>query len=223
MAIRRRMRHKEHKRHHKNAAKCCGGGRMKMPKSIVRALCVGLLCAVAAFAAAPVFAQTDDLKLKRSFGYRGDGESHVQMRSMLVPVQRRPGSLSTVNIPVTPVLTVVQKDKVGHVCKLGPRITDALLRAWHAKPMTVDQMFDPDKVQEKTYRISKTESQQAEDIRLLTAINGALQDELVTEILVVKGIRKVGGGAISKLPFASVLGCAELESADPEPEKKSGH
>ena len=142
---------------------------------------------------------------------------------MLVPVQRRPGSLSTVNIPVTPVLTVIQKDKVGHVCKLGPRITDALLRAWHAKPMTVDQMFDLDKVQEKTYRISKTESQQAEDIRLLTAINGALQDKLVTEILVVKGIRKVGGGAISKLPFASVLGCAELESADPEPEKKSGH
>ncbi len=196
---------------------------MSMPKFIVRAMCVGLVAATAVFVSLPVMAQTDDLKLKRSFGYRGDGESHVQMRSMLVPVQRRPGSFSTVNIPVTPVLTVVQKDKVGHVCKLGPRITDALLRSWHAKPMTLDQMFDPDKVQEKTYRISKSDSQKAEDIRLLTAINGALQDELVTEILVVKGIRKVGGGAISKLPFASVLGCAELESADPEPEEKKSH
>lgn len=194
-----------------------------MPTPFFRGLAAGLVCAATVIAAVPVFAQTDDLKLKRSFGYRGDGESHVQMRSMLVPVQRRPGSFSTVNIPVTPVLTVVEKDKVGHVCKLGPRITDALLRAWHAKPMTLDQMFDPDKTQEKTYRISKTDSQQAEDVRLLKAINGALKDELVTEILVVKGIRKVGGGAISKLPFASVLGCAELESADPEPEEKPAH
>lgn len=196
---------------------------MKQTWTPSRVIAVALVSVFAATTVAPALAQSNDLKLKRTFGYRGEGESHVQMRSMLVPVLRRPGSLSTVNVPVTPVLTVVDKEKVGFVCKLGPRITDALLQAWNAKPLTVDLMFDPDKVTEKTYRISKTEAQQAEDERLLKAINAALEEELVSEILVVKGVRKLGGGAISKLPFASVLGCAELEEAPAEPEKKSGH
>lgn len=195
---------------------------MKVHRTLLRAAVVAL-AAITVAESAPAFAQSNDLKLKRSFGYRGAGESHVQMRSMLVPVLRRPGSLSTVNVPVTPVLTVVDKEKVGFVCKLGPRITDALLQAWNAKPLTLDLMFDPDKNTEKTYRVSKTPAQQAEDERLLKAINESLNEELVSEILVVRGVRKLGGGAISKLPFASVLGCAELEEAPEEPEKKSGH
>lgn len=193
-------------------------------KTISKWVLASVLTFSMAGALAPsAYAQTNDLQLKRTFGYRGDGESHVQMRSMLVPVLRRKGSISTVNIPVTPVLTVVSKDKVGHVCSLGPRITDALLRAWHAKPLTLDLMFDPDKTEEKIYRISKSPAQKVEDERLLGTINEALGDVLVSEILVVKGIRKVGGGAISKLPFASVLGCAELEAPEPKPEEKPAH
>lgn len=172
------------------------------------------------FAASNAFADSHDgLKLKRSFGVRDSGESHVQMRSLLAPVRRSAKSRSTVNIPVTPVLTVVSKDLVGHVCRLGPRITDALLRSWHARPMSVSDMFDPTKGGERVYRISKTDRQKALDARLIAEINKALEQALVSDILVIKGVQQMGGGGISKLPFASLLGCAELEESEPEPKE----
>lgn len=171
-----------------------------------------------------VAAQTEQLQLKRTFGLRGDGESHVQMRAVIAPVRRSANSLSTVKIAVTPVLTVVAKDKVGFVCSLGPRITDALLRAWYEQPLTLEYMYTPGDSTEREYRITKNAAQQAEDARLLAEINKVSKEDLVSEILVLRGARKMGGGAMSKLPFASVLGCAELEQADPEPdEKKPAH
>lgn len=166
------------------------------------------------------WAQSDELKLKRTFGARGSGESHVQMRPMLAPVKRRASSKSFSNIPVTPVLTVVSKDRVGHVCKLGPRISDALLTAWYTQPMTLGYIFDPDKSKERVYRISKTPEQKSEDQRLIATINEALEVELISDILVIKGARQMGGGAISKLPFASLLGCAELEGSVDKPEEE---
>lgn len=164
------------------------------------------------------WAQSDELQLKRSFGVRGTGESHVQMRAILAPVKRKATSRYSAKVPVTPVLTVIEKDKVGHVCKLGPRITDALLQAWYAKPITLQYLFDPNKSTERIYKINKTPYQQAEDARLIKAINKSLGANLVTEVLVLKGARAMGGGAISKLPFASVLGCAELEKSAPTAE-----
>lgn len=184
-------------------------------KALAVVACVGSSLAIPT---ADAWAQSDELQLKRSFGLRGTGESHVQMRAILAPVKRKASSLSTAKIPVTPVLTIVQKDKVGHVCKLGPRITDALLQAWYAKPMTLQYLFDPNKSTERIYKINKTAYQQAEDARLIKAINKSLGDNLVSEVLVLKGARAMGGGAISKLPFASVLGCAELEQSAPPKE-----
>lgn len=180
------------------------------------ATCIGLALGLPT---AEAWAQNDELQLKRSFGKRGDGESHVQMRAILAPVKRKASSRTTAKIPVTPVLTVVEKDKVGHVCKLGPRITDALLRAWYEKPMTLQYLFDPSKSTERIYKINKTAYQQAEDARLISSINKSLGEQLVTEVLVLKGARAMGGGAISKLPFASVLGCAELEQTGDAPKE----
>jgi hypothetical protein len=188
-----------------------------------RFVCFAAALAVALIMGVPETVASEQLKLKRTFGLRGDGESHVQMRSMLAPVARNAKSRSTVSIPVTPVLTVVSKDKVGYVCTLGPRISDALLRAWYAQPMTLGYIFDPDKTKEKVYRILKTNDQKAEDARLIAAINQSLGDDLITDILVIKGTRQMGGGAISKLPFASVLGCAELENSAPAEEPKKAH
>lgn len=191
-----------------------GMGMWLNKKALAIAVCVGAsLLALTTEA----WAQSDELQLKRSFGARGTGESHVQMRAMLAPVKRKASSLSTSKIPVTPVLTVIEKDKVGHVCKLGPRITDALLQAWYTKPMTLQYLFDPNKTTERIYKIEKSPYQQAEDERLIKAINQSLGDNLVTEILMLKGARAMGGGAVSKLPFASVLGCAELEQTVDKP------
>lgn len=187
------------------------------------AACGAVFVAATMIASLPAAMASEQLKLKRTFGLRGDGESHVQIASMLAPVRRSAKSRSTASIPVTPVLTVAEKSKVGYVCTLGPRIKDALLRSWYAEPMTLSYIFDPDKTKEKVYRISKTTEQQAEDARLIAAINKALGEELVTEILIIKGTRQMGGGAISKLPFASVLGCAELENSAPAEEPKKAH
>lgn len=184
-------------------------------KTFAVAACIGLSLVLPT---AESWAQNDELQLKRSFGKRGDGESHVQMRAILAPVKRKATSRHTAKVPVTPVLTVVEKDKVGHVCKLGPRITDALLQSWYAKPITLQYLFDPNKSTERIYKINKTPYQQAEDARLIKAINKALGANLVTEVLVLKGARAMGGGTISKLPFASVLGCAELEQSTPTAE-----
>jgi hypothetical protein len=184
-------------------------------KVLTAIACIGLALVLPM---ADAWAQDDELQLKRSFGLRGSGESHVQVRAILAPVKRKASSLSTAKIPVTPVLTVIEKDQVGHVSKLGPRITDALLQAWYAKPMTLQYLFDPSKSTERIYKINKTPYQQAEDARLIKANNQSLGANLVTEVLVLKGARAMGGGAISKLPFASVLGCAELEQSAPTPE-----
>jgi len=185
-------------------------------KALAVMACVGLSLMVPI---SDAWAQSDELQLKRSFGKRGTGESHVQMRAILAPVKRKASSLSTAKIPVTPVLTVIEKDKVGHVCKLGPRITDALLQAWYAKPMTLQYLFDPNKTTERIFKIEKSPYQQAEDARLIKAINRSLGDDLVSEVLVLKGARAMGGGTVSKLPFASVLGCAELEQSVDKPKE----
>ncbi len=174
---------------------------------------IAVLVPVALLTVEQAAAQSDELQLKRTFGLRGEGTSHVQMRAVMAPVQPRPNSTRMAQVAVTPVLTVVSKDKVGYVCKLGPRITDALLRMWFEKPIVMTNLFDPAQSGERVYRVSKTPEQQAEDARLISEINKALRDELISEILVVKGARQMGGGTISKLPFASVLGCAELEEA----------
>ena len=174
---------------------------------------IALIVPLARLGVEQAAAQSDELQLKRTFGLRGEGTSHVQMRAVMAPVKPSPESNRMSQIAVTPVLTVVSKDKVGHVCKLGPRITDALLRMWFEKPIVMANLFDPAQSGERVYRVSKTPEQQVEDTRLIKEINKALRDELISEILVVKGVRQMGGGTISKLPFASVLGCAELEEA----------
>lgn len=186
---------------------------------------LGVVATFAILAAAQPSAADEQLKLKRTFGLRGEGESHVQMQSVLAPVKRSAKSKQTSQIPVTAILTVGDKAKVGFVCKLGPRIKDSLLQEWYREPLTLDYLFDPDKSDQKIYRTERTPEQQADDARMIKAINEVLGGQYVTEIMILRGTRKMGGGAISKLPFASVLGCAELDQSEKKEggEKKKKH
>ncbi|MDA0998754.1 MAG: hypothetical protein O2944_11170 [Proteobacteria bacterium] len=191
----------------------------------VSKLTVGLvLAAFAVFGAAEPVSADEQLKLKRSFGARGTGESHVQMRSILAPVRRSAKSKQTSSISVTAILTITEKSKVGFVCKHGPRINDALLTAWYEQPMTLDYLFDPEKNDQNVFRTSRTAEQKARDARLIGIVNGVVAGDFVSEIMVLRGTRKMGGGAVAKLPFASVLGCAELDSSEKkDEEKKKSH
>ncbi len=171
--------------------------------------------------------KAQELQKKRTFGYRKKGEALLQMKSVLAPVKPKKSSKRPVSTPVTVVLTIEDNSKVGRVCGLGPRISDALLQAWWTKPIERSYLYDASKNKGKTVLSEyRTPEQKIEDDRLLAIINDAIGDPTarVSEILILAGTRRMGGGAITKLPFSSVLGCVELEQKKKEESaKKKAH
>ena len=87
-------------------------------------VCLCVLTASMAFAAS-------DLNKKRTFGLRSGGEGHIQMRSLMAPVQKSANSKRTTTIPVTVILTVKNNKNVGKICDQSPRINDSLMSAWY--------------------------------------------------------------------------------------------
>lgn len=157
---------------------------------------------------------------KRTFGLRGTGEGHIQMRSMLAPVHSK-RSKRAVNATVTVILTVKDKSLVGKVCKQSPRVNDALMQTWYKKPIEVSYLYDRGAHKKKgtDVKYRRTKAQKAEDKRLIKRINQALGGHDVTRIVVLKGAVRADKGAISKLPFSSVNGCDELEAIANEGEE----
>ncbi len=87
---------------------------MKIASTISKLALTALLATVVVLPAVHT-ASSEQLKLKRTFELRGEGESHVQMRSILAPVKRNAKTKQTAQIPVTAILTVADKSKVGFV------------------------------------------------------------------------------------------------------------
>jgi len=149
---------------------------------------------------------------KRSYGLRKEGTAHIQLRSMMAPIKKSAKSKRVTTSPVTVIMTVSDSKRVGAVCNNSPRINDALMGAWYKNPILQDYLYVRKDHKGKTnvnYR--RTKAQKAEDKRLLKVINKAIGSSDVTQILIVGGIMRMGGGAVTKLPFSSVNGCDELE------------
>jgi len=149
---------------------------------------------------------------KRSFGLRKEGTAHIQLRSMMAPIKKSAKSKRTTNSPVTVIMTIGDSSRVGTVCNKSPRINDALMGAWYKQPILQDYLYARKDHKGKTnvnYR--RTAAQKAEDKRLMGVINRAIGSNDVTQILIVGGIMRMGGGTITKLPFSSVNGCDELQ------------
>lgn len=157
----------------------------------------------------------------------GQNEAYIQLRSVLAWVKRSAHSSATARVPVTIILTLKSFEDVPRVCKLSPRLNDALVLSWSREPLTLGYLFRPERISEKIYQLDKTPWQHAVDSRLLKAINAVVEGEPVSEILVIMGARTLGGGVMSRLPFSSVLGCAEVEeeldAAAAEAEKAKEH
>lgn len=176
-------------------------------KSVISlsAFCLCLITASLAFAAS-------DVNKKRTFGLRSGGEGHIQMRSLMAPVQKSANSKRVITTPVTVILSVKDNTKVGAICDNAPRINDSLMSAWYQTPIPHGYLYDRDLNSGKTnvgYR--RTKQQKVEDKRLLRIINNALGGDEIEHIIVLKGIMSMGSGAITRLPFSSVNGCDELE------------
>ena len=173
-------------------------------------LAMALLFAICWLTALQALAASDVNK-KRTYGLRSGGEGHIQMRSLMAPVQHSLKSKKTSTIPVTVILTVSNNKNVGQICNQAPRITDSLMGAWYTKPIPPGYLYDRDRNSGKTnvtYR--RTSAQKAEDKRLIDLINRAIGSDEVEQILVLKGIMQMGSGAVTRLPFSSVNGCDEL-------------
>ncbi|NQW00357.1 MAG: hypothetical protein HQ483_11710 [Rhodospirillales bacterium] len=176
-----------------------------IPKFFLTALfCILALAAFDTFAAS-------DVSKKRTYGLRSGGEGHIQMRSLMAPVRHSATSKKTSTIPVTVILTVSNNKNVGHICNQAPRINDSLMSAWYQEPIPAGYLYDRERTHGKTnvtYR--RTKAQKAEDKRLIDLINHAIGSDEVEQIMVLKGIMRMGSGAVTRLPFSSVNGCDEL-------------
>lgn len=143
-------------------------------------------------------------------GDERDGVVYVQLPAMMAPIKRRANSLATVKSPVTMIITLKSSEEIYPFCKLTPRITDALIVDWSEHPLTLSYLFVPEKITARIYKLEKTDEQISVDERLVSEINKVVMNEPVVDILVIKGARSLGGGAISKLPFSSISGCVEV-------------
>lgn len=163
----------------------------------------------------------------RKKNFKTDGKqseyAYVQLGAMLAPVKRNQTNLSTVKVPITIIVSLNSSEELGYFCKLTPRVQDALVVSFSEAPLTLSYLFDPSKLTSKAYRLDKTEEQKLVNKRLILAMNKSVENNLVVDVLVIKGAKSLGGGVSSRLPFSSILGCTEVEKEEKEKEKKNSN
>lgn len=128
------------------------------------------------------------------------GSVFIQFQPLIVPIDL--GKRGVRNGPVTVLVTVAETDQVGRICQNWPRVNNALLSAWFAKPVDVSYLRT-DKDDHLHARISRHDNPKsdAEDARLIGLLNKALNNVDVQEIRVYNGVRAVNQGSMGKLPF----------------------
>lgn len=128
----------------------------------------------------------------------GEGQEVVQLRSMMAPAVSPTGILESA--PVTLLLQARRPATPHDLCRMSPRIVDALVRTLYVNPIPIgrNREMDPSHIEP-----------------LLTeAANQALGRHQVASVSVVEGARNLGRGAGSRLPFTTVLGCSEVSGAE---------
>lgn len=128
------------------------------------------------------------------------GNSHVQLRHIMAPVMKKPGSFMTEIRPMTPVMTVPKAEDVAFVCQRAPRAAEAILYYFQKNPAPV---LSSRRVDIKTLNKSNA--------KIAAYVNRAMGRNVVSEVFVVEG----GGpnmakGTMSRLPFASIQGCSRV-------------
>ncbi len=161
------------------------------------------------FLASPALARehaNKDIKFEKAnqkLGHREKGLKYLQLESFMAPAlypgRSRPGSF-----PVTVILNVPEEDKVGAICRVTPRIRDAIMMSLFTKPIPI--------------RRGKAEMD-GTSVQLLDAINKSLGSNMVSKVIIMAGVRSMGKGAVMNLPFSS-SGCAEVKKMEAEKKKK---
>ena len=124
--------------------------------------------------------------------------SHIQLSPLMIPVEGRRSA------PVTIYLESADKKFVGNICNYVPRIRDTILRVLSRNP-----------VQVKRQKLVLEGLPQ----QLLSPMNRAIGNKIIgerqiKEIFIVAGAVRMGGGSISRLPFARINGCHSIRQAE---------
>ena len=149
----------------------------------MRRLLVGAL-AIAMLANATAQAQDSDAK---------DGVRLIQLLAFMAPT-RNTDTGKKDKAPITITLEVPEQDHVSIICRLEPRLRDALLETLFTYPIPMDAQRNLD----------------VEGVRphLLAATNRALRRDIVTGVLIEMGVKHVKKGD-SKT--AGSIGCKGLQ------------
>ncbi len=142
-------------------------------------------------------------KPNQKLGYREKGLKYLQLESFMAPVLY-PGRQRSSSAPVTIILNVPNEGKVGAICRVTPRIRDAIMTSLFEKPIPVKR--------------GKAELG-GTSVQLLEAINKSLGSDMVSKVVLMIGARSMGKGAVMNLPFSS-YGCAEVKKKESEKKKK---
>jgi len=123
--------------------------------------------------------------------------SHIQLAPFMVPIDYHLQS-STV---VTFFLEATSRKDVGRICAYVPRIRDAIFQVLSRDPIPVkNRKLVLDHVPEQ----------------LLGPINRAFDRPMLDSIYITAGAVRMGGGSISRLPFARINGCQTIRKKQDE-------
>jgi len=127
------------------------------------------------------------------------GNSHIQLKHVMVSVQTKPGSFTTQIRPLTPILTVPNAEDTATVCQLAPRAAEAVLYYFSKYPAPVDKRRKID-----------IEALKKQATKIAAYVNRALGKNMVSEVFVIEGGKSMGSGVMSRLPFAQTQGCGRV-------------
>jgi hypothetical protein len=150
----------------------------------MRRLLVGVL-AIAMLANATAQAQDSDAK-------EGGGVRLIQLLAFMAPT-RNTDTGKKDQAPITITLEVPRKDQVEFICRLEPRLRDALLETLFTYPIPMDARRNLD------FEVVRA--------HLLAATNRALRRDIVTGVLVETGVKHV---KTSGSKFAGAVGCRDV-------------
>lgn len=123
--------------------------------------------------------------------------SHIQLAPFMVPIDYHLQS-STV---VTFFLEAADRKDVGRICAYVPRIRDAIFQVLSREPIPV----------KNRKLVLKNVPKQ-----LLGPINNAFDRPMLDNIYVTAGAVRMGGGSITRLPFARINGCRTIKKKQDE-------
>jgi hypothetical protein len=126
--------------------------------------------------------------------------THIQLNPIMVPVTGRRAA------PVTLYIEASNKEYVGNICDNVPRLLDAIFKVLTRDPVPVLR---------RRLILGDVPGQ------LLLPMNEAIGNnpsgiKQIKEIFVVAGAVRMGGGSITRLPFARINGCRSIRQAEAE-------